>query len=244
MLSSQGAKGIMANYEVLWVSGDYDERQKQANEAHAVAYVEHHLNALARDQAGVSDNPALSLIAHNGSATSERWGSDYSARAANLLGTVDSGCRRVGYRSRGDYNLRLTNMPAILVEPLFVSEPRQAEFALSDAGQDKLASILVASIQKMFPDGGKVAFSVGHLGKTDNPHDRGAPVVRAWRSVLDPESGEKRREAVYHDPMVWEADLCEKIMRKAAAKLVKYDPIESVGCKCPYCGKALQVTAR
>jgi N-acetylmuramoyl-L-alanine amidase len=55
-----------------------------------------------------------------------------------------------------------SNMPAILVEPLFARNPQHAESICSDAGQQRLAQILADSIRRCFPNGGRVAFSVGH----------------------------------------------------------------------------------
>lgn len=68
-------------------------------------------------------------------------------------------------------------MPAILLEPLFASNPRHADIIRSDEGQTRLARILVESIQRFLPDGGLVAFSIGHKGKRSRPNDRGASVL-------------------------------------------------------------------
>ena len=67
-------------------------------------------------------------------------------------------------------------MPAILVEPLFASNPDHAAWIRSEAGQDRLAQILADSIRRCFPDGGRLAFSIGHKYKTTSPNDRGAAV--------------------------------------------------------------------
>lgn len=81
-----------------------------------------------------------------------------------------------GYGGRSDGNLKLTDMPAILVEPLFANNPVHAEWILSDAGRERLARILADSIQRCFPNGGLIGFSVGHKYKSSNPDDRGAAV--------------------------------------------------------------------
>lgn len=67
-------------------------------------------------------------------------------------------------------------MPAILLEPLFVSNPQQAEWIKSDSGQTKLAKILCESIQRFFQSGGLIGFSVGHKNKSSKPYDKGAAV--------------------------------------------------------------------
>jgi len=68
-------------------------------------------------------------------------------------------------------------MPAILLEPCFVSNPTEATMVRSTAGLVALASALVETIKRQFPNGGLIAFSVGHKGKESSPHDMGAAVV-------------------------------------------------------------------
>ena len=68
-------------------------------------------------------------------------------------------------------------MPAFLPEPLFVSDETLATIAQSEAGQEKVAQVLVETIVEHFPNGARVAFSCGHLFKVSSPHDRGAAVA-------------------------------------------------------------------
>lgn len=102
-----------------------------------------------------------------------------------------------GYNGRGDGNLRLTDMPAILLEPLFASNPQHAEWIRSDAGQARLARILSESIQRFFQKGGVIGFSVGHKYKTSRPNAQGAAVYGGG----------------------WEADYAEKVLEKAKVLL-------------------------
>ena len=88
-------------------------------------------------------------------------------------------------------------MPAILLEPLFASNPRHAEIIRSEVGQKRLARVLVASIQRFFPNGGLIAFSVGHKYKDSSPSDRGDAVVGGGT----------------------EADFAEQVLLKAKAML-------------------------
>jgi hypothetical protein len=67
-------------------------------------------------------------------------------------------------------------MPAILLEPLFASNPQHADWIRSEAGQMRLAQVLSDSLQRFFQNGGLIGFSVGHKYKDSNPHDRGAPI--------------------------------------------------------------------
>jgi N-acetylmuramoyl-L-alanine amidase len=163
-------------YEVRFYRGDYLARQRQANAEHAKAYVEHHFNSVASPSAGY----VVVITGSNASQTSRNWGRWYAQAIHREFGVPiggDQGIKVGGFNGRGDANLRHTDMPAILLEPLFVSNPGHAEIVRSEDGQARLAQVLVDSIKRFFPDGGLIAFSVGHKYKTSNPADRGAPVV-------------------------------------------------------------------
>jgi hypothetical protein len=163
-------------YTVKFYKGDYFQRQQAANADKAVAYVEHHFNSSASTTAGY----AVVVVGSNASSTSRNWGRWYAKAVAEQFGTRvggDQGLLVGGWQGRGDGNVKHTKMPAVLLEPLFASNPQQAEIIRSDAGQAVLARILAESIRRFFPDGGLVAFSVGHKYKTGNPADRGAALA-------------------------------------------------------------------
>ena len=162
-------------YKVKLYKGNYLERQKQANEDGCVAYVEHHFNSSTSE----SPNYSVVITGSNASQTSNNWGRWYAKAVAqdfNVSVGGDNGVLVGGYGGRGDYNLRFTNMPAILLEPLFVSHPQSAELVKSESGQQRLATILCDSIRRFFPAGGLVGFSIGHKYKTSRPRDRGASI--------------------------------------------------------------------
>ena len=162
-------------YQVKFYKGDYYARQAAANEDQCKLYVEQHFNSSASQSA----NYSVVVAGYNASQTSKNWGRWY-ARAVSQEFDIpvggDSGLLVGGYDGRGDYNLRFTNMPAILLEPFFVSNPQTAEIIKTEAAQYRLASILTESIQRFLPNGGLVGFSVGHKYKTSKPNDRGAAV--------------------------------------------------------------------
>ena len=54
---------------------------------------------------------------------SEAIGKRYAAKAAEFLGLSDGGVVRREKFARGDKNLRYTNMPAVILEPCFISHP-------------------------------------------------------------------------------------------------------------------------
>ncbi|WP_455196413.1 N-acetylmuramoyl-L-alanine amidase [Kaarinaea lacus] len=162
-------------YQVKFYKGDYYARQAAANEDQCKLYVEQHFNSSASQSA----NYSVVVTGYNASQTSKNWGRWY-ARAVSQEFDIpvggDSGLLVGGYNGRGDYNLRFTNMPAILLEPFFVSNPQTAEIIKTEAAQYRLASILTESVQRFLPNGGLVGFSIGHKYKTSKPNDRGAAV--------------------------------------------------------------------
>lgn len=167
-----------AKYKVRFYSGEYPARQKAANADKCICYVEHHFNS-----AGPTANYALVVVAKNASVTTLDWGMRYAKAAASLLGTEVfapasswPGVAIGGIDGRGNGNLLYAEMPAILLEPLFVSNPKQAAQLKQATWQDALAKILADSICMSFPDGGLVAFSIGHKGKPSKPADCGAEV--------------------------------------------------------------------
>lgn len=186
-------KGI---YTVVFYKGDYGHRQDQANADNAICYIEHHFNAAESPTA----NYTCCVVGSNSSDLSKRWGDYYTDRCAETFKIKEinaTGLLVGGYKGRGNYNLIHTNMPAILVEPLFCSNPAEAAIIKSVDGRRKLAGILVDSIRTFFPRGGIVAFSVGHKYKTSKPSDRGAPVYGGG----------------------WEAEFAEQVLQLAAVML-------------------------
>lgn len=187
-------------YEVRFYKGDYRERQRQANRDGCIAYVEHHFNSSASSTA----NYTVVITGANASQTSRNWGRWYAKAVAREFGIPVGGDQGIvvgGYDGRGDFNLRFTSMPAILLEPLFASQPQHAEWIRSDTGQERLARILCDSFLRFFQQGGLVGFSVGHKYKTSQPNDRGAAVQGGG----------------------WEADYAEKVLERTQAMLEQID---------------------
>ena len=155
-------------FECKFYEGDYRERQAQANADKCAAYVEHHFNSSPSPSAGYT----LVVTGANASQTSRNWGRWYAqavAREFDLKVGGDQGILVGGFDGRGDFNLRFTDMPAVLLEPLFVSNPQQAQWVRSDDGQTRLARILADSIRRFFQHGGLIGFSVGHKYKRSSP---------------------------------------------------------------------------
>ncbi|MEI7725117.1 MAG: N-acetylmuramoyl-L-alanine amidase [Bacteroidota bacterium] len=191
-------------YKVKFYKGDYDQRQYQANADGAVAYVEQHFNS----SESASPDYSVVIVGSNASNTSRNWGRWYAAAVAKEFNTQakgDNGIVVGGYNGRGDDNLKLTKMPAVLLEPLFASNYLQAGIIRSDSGQNRLARVLVDSIKRFFPDGGLIAFSVGHKYKTSSPNDPGAALYGGG----------------------FEAEYAEKVLVKAEQLLTAITSIET-----------------
>jgi hypothetical protein len=192
---------IKTMYEIRFYRGNYRWRQKQANRDDCAAYIEHHFNASTHQTA----NYTLVITSYLASETSKNWGRWYANRINQELRIPLGGKEGIlsgGYNGRGNGNLKHTVMPAILLEPLFVSNPQHAEILHSEEGQDKLALILAESIIAFFPDSSKIGFSVGHKYKTSRPNDRGAMVYGGGT----------------------EADFAEIVLEKAKNLLEDYNP--------------------
>lgn len=201
----------MSKYTVKFYEGEYDARQEAANADDAIVYFEQHLNSKEYDDpASGDDNPIMALVAHNASKRSIEIAAEYVravrqrfTRPPMFQGGPEPGVYKVPFRGRGDFNLRLTKMPAVLLEPLWISDQLTAEDLLHGTAVRQLAMALVDTVESCFPRGGLIAFSIGHLGKPSAPFDRGAPVTK---KVANPFG-------------LAEADLSKLIMQEAAREL-------------------------
>ncbi|MCK7496526.1 MAG: hypothetical protein MZW92_40665 [Comamonadaceae bacterium] len=110
------------------------------------------------------------LTGANASQTSRNWGRWYAQAVAREFGVPVGGEQGIvvgGYDGRGDYNLRFTDMPAILLEPLFASNPQHADgYSAATTARRGWRRMLCDSIQRFFQNGGLIGFSVGHKYKT------------------------------------------------------------------------------
>lgn len=207
---------MTAKYEILWVASetdrrDYKARQLLANEKKADIYFCGHLNSklytvdldgdgdFDADAKGLADNPASALVCDNASQKSQDIAKFFADECGRAYGTKSLGCVKLKREDRGYWNLYYTKMPAVLLEGAWVSDEDQATLMVSDIGKTMMAKIIVKTVRKFLPDGGKVAFSLGHKWKVTSIHDRGAPVV-----------GTKG---------LGEADIMEDVMKEAAALL-------------------------
>ena len=154
-------------YTMKLYKGDYRARQLQANADGCLAYVEHHFNS---SPSAMANFPAV-IVSTNASQTRRNWGRWYARAVSKEFNIPVGGDEGLvgGYDGRGDFNLRFTAMPAILLEPLFASNPQHAEWIRSDAGQLRLARILTESIQRFFPMPGPIGASCIGIRSPSSP---------------------------------------------------------------------------
>lgn len=166
----------MSQYRVKFYSGDYPARQRAANQDKAIVYIEGHANSA---ESPTSDY-SMAVVASNHSDKSMQMAREFASECGTVFDVGGSkdvdiyGSTGVRIGGRGDGNLSHTDMPAVLLEPVFASNPKQAVIVESDEWLDKLAGIIDTLVRQHFPQGGLVAFSIGHIGKTSAPKDCGA----------------------------------------------------------------------
>lgn len=156
-------------YKILRVTGNYRARQLTANNARAALYLEAHYNSTPGAQGTevlVTDTsgPSTRLMAR------QMAGNIAEAFGLRLRGA--GGAKVLSPEDRGYGNLAHTRAPALLIEPWFIDSKEWADRAVSDA--TRVAQCLASVIEQNIPDGSTVALSLGHRGKTSDPHDRGA----------------------------------------------------------------------
>ncbi|MEQ8170631.1 MAG: N-acetylmuramoyl-L-alanine amidase, partial [Candidatus Eremiobacterota bacterium] len=150
-------------YKVKFYRGDYRDREEKANEDGAICYVEQHFNSTGGDP---NTNYTMVLITTGSSDFTRTWAEYYMNRVSEqfqLKKWKGTGIKVLVQGDRGYGNLKYLKMPAILPEPFLICNSTGLEWAKTR--QDELAQILVDSIYKFFPEGGLVAFSVGHKYK-------------------------------------------------------------------------------
>ena len=167
----------MGLYTPIIYKGNYIDRQKQANIDKCVCYIEQHINAAASQAA----NGAFCVVKQQPGPISVKWATSYvqglTLAYPSLIkfgGPNSQGYWPGGYMGRGAGSLKYAQMPAILCEPIYITNPKHQAMLKNEADLKALAKVLVDSIVENFPKGGKVGLSIGHLYKTSNPYDKGA----------------------------------------------------------------------
>ena len=215
----------MAKYKVKVYKGWYKARQLKANKDGACLYIEHHFNS----HIAPKPNYAMVIVKPKcGDKTKQIAAKycDYLHKYFDIDLYDKTGINVAGFNGRGVGSLTYCKMPALLVEPLFLSSEAMQSLIVEDWGsvKTKLVDALYNTITDFFPDGGTIALSVGHKYKLKPKHlDRGAffhaqikerTEYSWWRRLF-------YRLPKYRlvDRIYLEADLAEEVLTELRAKL-------------------------
>jgi len=88
-------------------------------------------------------------------------------------------------------------MPAVILEPWFASNFRQAALYNSDKGVAMAAGLIKDLVDAWCKPGSLIALSIGHLGKTSNPSDAGAAIFNTPSGLYSTE-GHWAHRVVHH----------------------------------------------
>lgn len=169
-------------YKVVRLTGDYSAREKAANAAGCACVWQQHLNS-----GGALPRYALMEIAAPYTARERACAKTavdlYAALIGGGLGYGD-GVNELADGARGE-SIIDGNVEAYISEPLFASNAEQAAWVAKRENQRRIAECNVAALKKHYPSGSVIGLSVGHIGKTSQPSDRGATVVGTGLTEAD-----------------------------------------------------------
>lgn len=162
-------------HTVVRLTGDYEAREAEARRRGCAMVWHQHLNSVA------DPKPSYTLVevAEPTTARELRCARAAAVNYEKLLhgGFGDGdGVKVLGDGARGESIIDNT-LEAYISEPLFASNPAQAKWVAKPENQRALANAAVDAIKATYPDGSVIGLSIGHIGKTSNPRDRGASVV-------------------------------------------------------------------
>jgi hypothetical protein len=165
--------------KITWLVGDYANvttRQQQATERGCAVTVDFHFNGNGPDAKG-----------------GEVWYKPDNTEAKALGQTIVDGYAALSLPFHGEDPLkeavqgnrasfiRHYTCPAVLIEPLFVSNPsaNQAGWIHDDSNVQALATMIAAALEEATEDEeALVGLSIGHLYKPSSPRDTGVDCVR------------------------------------------------------------------
>lgn len=193
----------MTDIRISFFTGDYKYRQLEANRANIDLYVEYHFNYYSR-----ITNYTLTKVPSDPKSLSLAFARQHGQLVHQYMGIplydkesspADAGILVCKKNSQDAYNFSLISAPAVLPQPLFLSNDAHVAIAITEQGTDLLAAILVETLRTVLPNGGHVGFSVGHKYQRSAPADRGSAAV------------------CY--PEFTEADIADTVLNKAAMSL-------------------------
>lgn len=178
--------------KIIQFTGDYSWRQENANESKLDLYIEYHFNFYSKTADYTlckinNDSVKDFAIAHSQKVSETFNVPVYNRNSTNYI-----------WLSSADKSTNQLLVPCVLIEPLFLSNPTHVQY-LINGGVEKLANILVETLNEFYNEESIIGFSVGHKYQRSNPMERGS--------------------IAYGHPELTEADLADTILTIAKYKL-------------------------
>ncbi len=163
-------------YNIQFYCAHTLECQSQANTDKCTAYVQAQFNI----SNNPNDNYTSVAVGSNASQLSKHWAKQYANGICDDFNTSLGGNGGVligGNSGENELDLIYTQMPAILVKPLFATNPLHAEWIKTKSAQLRLARNLAKSIISLFPNGGLIGFRLAgydeERGNNKSPFNTG-----------------------------------------------------------------------
>lgn len=145
-------------YLFRFYSGTTKEKQFKANNDNCTAYLDFQFN--------FSPDPGVSYtsvaIASNACRTTKYWARQFAHLISEDFGIPVGGNNGIligGEHGKNEADLIYTQMPAISVLPLFISNPLHVSWIRDKSMQFQIARSLAKSIYSAFPNGGSFALT-------------------------------------------------------------------------------------
>ena len=183
-------------FSVLQPRGPVKHRQLLASRLGCICYAEAHLNSFSKPV----KQHAFVIVARNPHPKTETWASAFLSNVHKTFGHQPYGLLKGG-RGSGCVSWVKWSIPAMLLEPGFISEAEFARILATGEGADAMGKCLADSITATF-ESGLVALSIGHAYRGSG--DKGAFVK--MREDFDPSYDQ-------------EAELCESYVIAATEYL-------------------------
>ena len=171
------AESVRAIYRPLILKGDYagdgasgHERQRMAKSKGCICVVEFHFNSAADAKARGAEVHFQKGVPDSLKFADAMWA---EIATVGLPGHGNMPVKSTAEAKRSAF-IDHYEMPAILLEPLFISNPEQAKWIHEEANLQKLAAVISAGIKGEFFKGGTIGLSPGHAYKTSSPSDKGS----------------------------------------------------------------------
>jgi len=145
-------------YLFRFYNGTSKDKQLKANYDKCTAYLDFQFN--------INSNPKLNYtvvaVASNASRISKYWGRQFAQFISEDFAIPVGGNNGIligGENGKNELDLIYTYMPAVLILPLFISNPIQASWIKDKSLQFQIARNLAKSIYSTFPNGGSFAIT-------------------------------------------------------------------------------------